>query len=92
MLRKERTQQEYQQTLEKQLKEEINRMSQIRWRPPTPFKADTGQSELNKGDINLTEMLSEVVRSNDMLAGPRGLISLRRATIIYAYFWGCFAN
>jgi heavy metal sensor kinase len=72
MLRKERTQQEYQQTLKSNL-EEINRMSQIVEDLLLLSRADTGQIELNKGDINLTEMLSEVVAQMDMLARSKGL-------------------
>jgi heavy metal sensor kinase len=67
MLRKERTQQEYQQTLKSNL-EEINRMSQIVEDLLLLSKADTGQIKLNKGDINLTEILTEVVAQMDMLA------------------------
>jgi len=72
MLRKERTQQEYQQTLKSNL-EEINRMSQIVEDLLLLSRADTGQIELNKGDINLTEILSEVVAQMDMLARSKGL-------------------
>jgi heavy metal sensor kinase len=72
MLRKERTQQEYQQTLKSNL-EEINRMSQIVEDLLLLSKADTGQIELNKGDVNLTEILSEVVAQMDMLARSKGL-------------------
>jgi signal transduction histidine kinase len=36
-------------------------------------KADTGQIELNKGDINLTELISEVVAQMDVLARSKGL-------------------
>jgi len=72
MLRKERTQQEYQQTLKSNL-EEINRMSQIVEDLLLLSKADTGQIILNKGDINLTEILSEVVAQMDMLARSKRL-------------------
>jgi len=72
MLRKERTQREYQQTLKSNL-EEINRMSQIVEDLLLLSRADTGQIELNRGDINLTEILSEVVAQMDMLARSKGL-------------------
>jgi heavy metal sensor kinase len=72
MLRKERTQQEYQQTLKSNL-EEINRMSQIVEDLLLLSKADTGQIKLNKGDINLTELLTEVVAQMDMLARAKRL-------------------
>jgi signal transduction histidine kinase len=72
MLRKERTQQEYQQTLKSNL-EEINRMSQIVEDLLLLSRADTGQIELSKGDINLTEMLSEVVAQMDMFARSKRL-------------------
>jgi signal transduction histidine kinase len=72
MLRKERTQQEYQQTLKSNL-EEINRMSRIVEDLLLLSRADTGQIELNKGDINLMEILSEVVAQMDMLARSKGL-------------------
>jgi heavy metal sensor kinase len=72
MLRKERTQQEYQQTLNSNL-EEINRMSQIVEDLLLLSKADTGQIKLNKGDINLTEILTEVVAQMDMLARSKRL-------------------
>jgi heavy metal sensor kinase len=67
MLRKDRTQQEYQQTLKSNL-EEINRMSQIVEDLLLLSKADTGEIKLNKGDINLTEILTEVVAQMDVLA------------------------
>jgi heavy metal sensor kinase len=72
MLRKERTPQEYQQTLKSNL-EEVNRMSQIVEDLLLLSKADTGQIELNKGDINLTEILGEVVAQLDILARSKGL-------------------
>ena len=72
MLRKERTQQEYQQTLKSNL-EEINRMSQIVEDLLLLSKADTGQIKLNRGDINLTEILMEVVAQMDMLARSKRL-------------------
>lgn len=72
MLRKERTQQEYQQTLKSNL-EEINRMSQIVEDLLLLSRADTGQIELNKGDINLTETLREVVGQMGMLAKSKRL-------------------
>jgi heavy metal sensor kinase len=72
MLRKERTQQEYQQTLKSNL-EEINRMSQIVEDLLLLSRADTGQIALDKGDINLAEILREVVAQMDMLARSKGL-------------------
>ncbi len=72
MLRKERTRQEYQQTLKSNL-EEINRMSQIVEDLLLLSRADTGQIKLNKGDINLTEILTEVVAQMDMLARSKRL-------------------
>ncbi len=67
MLRRERTSEEYQQTLKSNL-EEINRMSQIVEDLLTLSKADTGEIKLNKEDINLTEILNEVVTQMDRLA------------------------
>jgi signal transduction histidine kinase len=72
VLRKERSQQEYQQILKSNL-EEINRMSQIVEDLLLLSKADTGQIELNKGDINLTEILTEVVAQMEMLARSKKL-------------------
>src|SRR4030042_33558 len=72
MLRKERTPQEYQQTLKSNL-EEINRMSQIVEDLLILSKADTGDIRLNKGDISLTEILNEVVAQMDMLAKSKRL-------------------
>ena len=72
MLRKERTSQEYQQTLTSNL-EEINRMSQIVEDLLTLSKAETGEIRLNKEDINLTEILSEVVAQMDRLAKSKKL-------------------
>jgi heavy metal sensor kinase len=70
MLRKERTPQEYQQTLKSNL-EEVNRMSQIVEDLLLLSKADIGEIRLNKEDINLTEILNEVVVQMDMLARSR---------------------
>jgi heavy metal sensor kinase len=72
MLRKERTPQEYQQTLKSNL-EEVNRMSQIVEDLLLLSKADIGEIRLNKEDINLTEILTEVVAQMDMLARSRRL-------------------
>jgi heavy metal sensor kinase len=72
MLRKERTQQEYQQTLKSNL-EEINRMSQIVEDLLLLSRADTGQIKLNKEDINLAEILTEVVAQMEMLARSKRL-------------------
>jgi len=72
MLRKDRTQQEYQQTLKSNL-EEINRMSQIVEDLLLLSKADTGQVKLNKEDINLAEILAEVVAQMDRLAKSKRL-------------------
>ena len=72
MLRRERTSQEYQQTLKSNL-EEINRMSQIVEDLLTLSKADTGEIRLNKEDINLTEILNEVIAQMDRLAKSKKL-------------------
>jgi heavy metal sensor kinase len=72
MLRKERTPQEYQQTLQSNL-EEINRMSQIVEDLLLLSKADTGQIKLNRGDVNLREILTGVVVQMDMLARAKRL-------------------
>jgi heavy metal sensor kinase len=72
MLRKERTPQEYQQTLKSNL-EEINCMSQIVEDLLLLSKADTGEIRLNKEDVNLTEIVTEVVAQMDMLARSRRL-------------------
>ena len=71
-LRKERTPQEYQQTLKSNL-EEINRMSQIVEDLLLLSRADTGEVRLNIEDINLTEILNEVVTQMDRLAQSKGL-------------------
>ena len=72
MLRKERTPLEYQQTLKSNL-EEINRMSQIVEDLLLLSKADTGQIKLNKEDINLAEILTEVVAQMEKLAKSKRL-------------------
>ena len=71
-LRRERSSQEYQQTLKSNL-EEINRMSQIVEDLLLLSKADIGEVRLNKEDINLTEILNEVVTQMDRLAKSKGL-------------------
>jgi signal transduction histidine kinase len=71
-LRKERTPQEYQQTLKSNL-EEINRMSQIVEDLLLLSRADTGEVRLNIEDINLTEILNEVVTQMDRLAQSKRL-------------------
>ena len=71
-LRKERTSQEYQQTLKSNL-EEINRMSQIVEDLLLLSKADTGEIRLNKEDINLTGILNEVVAQMGMIAKSKRL-------------------
>jgi heavy metal sensor kinase len=71
-LRKERTSPEYQQTLKSNL-EEINRMSQIVDDLLLLSKVDSGELRLNKGDINLTEILNEVVSQMNILAHSRKL-------------------
>jgi heavy metal sensor kinase len=71
-LRKERTPQEYQQTLKSNL-EEINRMSQIVEDLLLLSRADTGEVRLNIEDINLAEILNEVVTQMDRLAQSKGL-------------------
>ena len=72
MLRKERTSQEYEQTLRSNL-EEINRMSQIVEDLLNLSKADTGEIRLNKEDVNLTEILNEVVVQMERLAKTKKL-------------------
>jgi heavy metal sensor kinase len=71
-LRKERSLQEYQQTLWSNL-EEINRMSQIVEDLLLLSRADAGEIGLNKEDINLTEIFNEVVTQMDMLAKSKRL-------------------
>jgi len=71
-LRKERSPQEYQQTLKSNL-EEINRMSQIVEDLLLLSRADTGEVRLSKEDINLTDILNEVVTQMDRLAKSKGL-------------------
>jgi heavy metal sensor kinase len=71
-LRKERTPEEYRQTLNSNL-EEINRMSQIVDDLLLLSKADTGQVQVNKEDINLSEILSEVVSQMSRLARSRDI-------------------
>jgi heavy metal sensor kinase len=72
LLRKERTSQEYQQTLKSNL-EEINRMSQIVEDLLLLSKADIGEVRLNKEEINLTEILNEVATQMERLAKSKGL-------------------
>jgi heavy metal sensor kinase len=72
LLRKERTSQEYQQTLKSNL-EEINRMSQIVEDLLLLSKADIGEVRLDKEDINLTEILNEVVVQMERLVRSKGL-------------------
>jgi heavy metal sensor kinase len=72
MLRKDRSPQEYQQTLKSNL-EEINRMSQIVEDLLLLSKTDTGEIRLNKEDINLTKILNEVVAQMDILAKSKRL-------------------
>jgi len=72
MLRKERTSQEYEQTLRSNL-EEINRMSQIVEDLLNLSKADTGEIRLNKEDVNLTEILNEVAAQMERLAKTKKL-------------------
>ena len=71
-LRRERTPQEYKQTLRSNL-EEINRMSQIVDDLLLLSKADIGEIRLNKENINLTEILSEVVAQVNILAQSKNL-------------------
>jgi len=71
-LRRERTTQEYEQTLRSNL-EEINRMSQIVDDLLLLSKADSGEIRLNKERINLTEILNEVVAQMSILARSKNL-------------------
>ena len=72
MLRKDRTPQEYQQTLKSNL-EEINRMSQIIEDLLILSKTDTGEIPLNKEDISLTGILNEVVAQMERIAKSKRL-------------------
>lgn len=72
MLRKERTPQEYQQTLKSNL-EEINRMSQIVEDLLFLSKADTGEIHLNKKNINLAEVITEVASQMNLLARSKNI-------------------
>jgi len=72
MLRRERTSNEYQQTLTSNL-EEINRMSQIVEDLLTLSKADTGEIKLNKEKINLIEVLNGVIAQMDRMARSKNL-------------------
>ena len=71
-LRRERSLQEYQQTLKSNL-EEINRMSQIVEDLLLLSRADAGEVGLNKEDINLSEIFNEVVTQMDVLATSKRL-------------------
>jgi len=71
-LRKERSLQEYQQTLKSNL-EEINRMSQIVEDLLLLSRADVEEIGLNKEDINLSEIFNEVVIQMDVLATSKRL-------------------
>ena len=71
-LRKERSLQEYQQTLKSNL-EEINRMSQIVEDLLLLSRADVEEIGLNKEDINLSEIFNEVVTQMDVLATSKRL-------------------
>jgi len=71
-LRKERASYEYQQILRSNL-EEINRMSQIVNDLLLLSKADTGEIQLNKQNINLSEILNEVVAQMSLLVRSKNL-------------------
>jgi heavy metal sensor kinase len=71
-LRRERTHQDYVQILRSNL-EEINRMSQIVEDLLLLSKADSGEIRLDREDINLTEILSEVVAQMSILAQSKNL-------------------
>jgi heavy metal sensor kinase len=71
-LRKERVPHEYEQVLKSNL-EEINRMSQIVEDLLLLSRADSGEIRLNKEDMNLNEILSEVVAHVNVLAQSKNL-------------------
>lgn len=71
-LRKERTSDEYEQTLRSNL-EEINRMSQIIDDLLFLSRADIGEIRLNKEEIDLTEILNEVVIQMKILAQVKNI-------------------
>jgi heavy metal sensor kinase len=72
MLRRERTSDEYEQTLRSNL-EEINRMSQIVDDLLFLSRSDIGEIRLNKEEINITEILSEIVVQMDILAQAKNI-------------------
>jgi heavy metal sensor kinase len=71
-LRKERGPQEYEEILKSNL-EEINRMSQIVEDLLLLSRADSGQIHLNRENINLNEILSEVIAQLNVLAKSKNL-------------------
>jgi len=71
-LRKRRTSEEYEQTLNSNL-EEINRMSQIVDDLLFLSRADIGEIRLNKEEINLTEILNELVIHMNILARAKNI-------------------
>ena len=71
-LRKRRTSDEYEQTLNSNL-EEINRMSQIVDDLLFLSRADIGEIRLNKEEINLTEILNELVIHMNILARAKNI-------------------
>jgi signal transduction histidine kinase len=71
-LRKERGPREYEEILKSNL-EEINRMSQIVEDLLLLSRADSGQIRLNREDIDLNEILSEVIAHLNVLAKSKNL-------------------
>jgi heavy metal sensor kinase len=71
-LRKERGSHEYEEILKSNL-EEINRMSQIVEDLLLLSRADSGQIRLNREDIDLNEILSEVIAHLNVLAKSKNL-------------------
>ena len=72
MLRRERTSDEYKQTLRSNL-EEINRMSQIVDDLLFLSRADIGEIRLNKEVINIAEIINEVVVHMEILAQAKNI-------------------
>jgi len=72
MLRRERTSDEYKQTLRSNL-EEINRMSQIVDDLLFLSRADIGEIRLNKEEINIAEILKEVIVHMEILAQAKNI-------------------
>jgi len=72
-LRKERTPPEYQKVLKSNL-EEVHRMAQIVEDLLLLSRADNGEIQLNRKEINLSEILNEMVPQARFLAQPQNLL------------------